>query len=95
LAKRTRYAAEAVVPVYGRDARRFATAVKRVQDVLGEMNDAAVAAHWLALTGATLEAPEAFAAGQLAHHFSAVAEQRRHGWERAFERARRRSRWLR
>jgi CHAD domain-containing protein len=94
LSKRTRYAAEAVVPVYGREARRFAAAVKEVQDVLGEMNDAAAAVRWLGRTGAALDAPAAFAAGQLAHHFRTVAEQHRHGWERAFERARRRAHWL-
>lgn len=94
LSKRTRYAAEAVVPVYGRDARRLAAAVKEVQDVLGEMNDAAVAVRWLCVTGAALDAPAAFTAGQLAHHFRAGAELRRHSWERAFERARRRAHWL-
>ncbi|HEY5422397.1 MAG TPA: CYTH and CHAD domain-containing protein [Ilumatobacteraceae bacterium] len=45
--KRARYAAEAVAPVAGRDARRFADAVAEVQTVLGEHHDAAVAEAWL------------------------------------------------
>ena len=94
LAKRTRYAAEAVEPVYGKDARRFVAAVKEIQEVLGDMNDAAVAIDWLARTATTVDPSGAFAAGQLAHHFRTIAEQRRHGWERAFQRARKRAGWL-
>jgi CHAD domain-containing protein len=45
--KRARYAAEAVAPVAGRDARRFADAIAEVQTVLGEHHDAAVAEAWL------------------------------------------------
>lgn len=46
-AKRARYAAEAVAPVYGRRARRFARAVADVQSVLGDHHDTAVAEDWL------------------------------------------------
>jgi CHAD domain-containing protein len=94
LAKRVRYAAEAVEPAFGRRARRFASAVTSVQDVLGDQHDAEVAAEWLARTGPNLDAPSAFVAGQLAHHFDVVAAAHRHGWERSFERARRRASWL-
>ena len=94
LAKRTRYAAEAVVGVYGRDTRRFASAVQQVQDVLGDMNDAQVAIAWLRDAATDLDPSTAFAAGELAHHFQGVADAHRHGWERAFARARKRSRWL-
>lgn len=38
-AKQVRYAAETVVPVYGRDARRLAKRVEQVQEVLGEHQD--------------------------------------------------------
>jgi len=41
-AKRARYAADALAPVYGRDARRFAKATKRLQTVLGDHHDAVV-----------------------------------------------------
>jgi CHAD domain-containing protein len=42
-AKRVRYAAETMVPVYGRPATRFAKAAKRVQSILGDQHDAVVA----------------------------------------------------
>jgi CHAD domain-containing protein len=41
--KRTRYAAEAVIPVSGKPARRLARQMKRVQSVLGEHQDAVIA----------------------------------------------------
>lgn len=94
MAKRTRYAAEAVEPVFGRDARRFVNAVKGVQDVLGDMNDAEVAIRWLSQTSTEVDPASAFVAGWLAHHFLGVAEAHRHGWERAFEHACKRSAWL-
>jgi CHAD domain-containing protein len=94
LAKRSRYAAEAVVTVYGRDARRFAKAVTKVQEVLGEMNDAEVASAWLRRTAADLDPAAAFTAGELSYHFRGVVDARRHGWERSFRRARKRSAWL-
>jgi CHAD domain-containing protein len=42
-AKRVRYAAEALVPVYGRDAERMVTAHERIQTVLGDHHDDAEA----------------------------------------------------
>jgi CHAD domain-containing protein len=47
LAKRARYAAEAVAPLYGRDARQFARALADVQTVLGQYQDTTVAEAWL------------------------------------------------
>ncbi len=46
-AKRTRYAVEAVAPMYGRDARRFAKRLAEVQSVLGDHQDTTVAEAWL------------------------------------------------
>jgi CHAD domain-containing protein len=46
-AKRARYAAEAVEPLYGRDATRLADAIADVQTVLGEFQDTTVAETWL------------------------------------------------
>lgn len=54
LAKRARYAAEAVAPLYGRDAGRFAKAVARVQSVLGSFQDTTVAEAWLRQTAKAL-----------------------------------------
>jgi CHAD domain-containing protein len=45
--KRVRYAAEAAAPVVGKNARAFAKAAARLQDVLGDLHDAVVAAAWL------------------------------------------------
>jgi CHAD domain-containing protein len=42
-AKRARYAAEAVQPVFGQDAQRLAKRMKAVQSVLGDHQDAVVA----------------------------------------------------
>lgn len=47
LAKHCRYAAEAVAPVVGRSATRFAAAIAEVQTVLGDHQDTVVAEAWL------------------------------------------------
>src|SRR5205807_5753268 len=46
-AKRVRYAAEAVAPVIGRKASRFARAAADLQEVLGEHHDAVVTGQLL------------------------------------------------
>lgn len=46
-AKRCRYAAEAVAPVVGQRATRFAARVEGVQTVLGAVHDTVVAEAWL------------------------------------------------
>ncbi len=46
-AKRVRYAAEAVTPALGRPAKKFAQQVERVTELLGQHQDAAVAADVL------------------------------------------------
>ena len=65
-AKRCRYAAELAQPVIGRPARDFANALVRVQDVLGEHQDAVVADSWLAKTAPECSPAEAYALGMLA-----------------------------
>jgi CHAD domain-containing protein len=47
MAKRCRYASEAAAFAAGRPARRFAAAAAAVQDVLGDLNDSAVACRRL------------------------------------------------
>jgi CHAD domain-containing protein len=79
LAKRARYAAEAVVAVNGRDARRFAKAITGIEEVLGDMNDAEVA--WLPLAAVDVDPFAAFTAGELASHFRGAADAHRRGWE--------------
>jgi CHAD domain-containing protein len=46
-AKRCRYAAEAVAPVVGAHAARFAAGIENVQTVLGDYHDTVVAENWL------------------------------------------------
>lgn len=58
-AKRARYAGEALAPTFGTDAARFAAAMERLQDVLGEHRDAALTRELL-----TDMAARAHAAGE-------------------------------
>ena len=64
LSKRARYAAEAVAPLYGKDARRFARAIADVQTVLGKYQDTAVAEAWLRESARALPATR-LVAGEL------------------------------
>jgi len=65
-AKRTRYAAEACIPAYGKRARMLAKAMADVQDILGEHHDAVVAGEWIAKTAHECTPGEAYALGMLA-----------------------------
>jgi CHAD domain-containing protein len=64
VAKRCRYAAEAVAPLIGPRAARFAAAVADVQTVLGDHQDTVVAEAWLRDAAAALPAGR-LVAGQL------------------------------
>jgi len=64
LAKRCRYAAEAVAPVVGGPARRFAGAIGEIQTVLGDHQDTVVAEQWLR-AAAELTPDGRVAAGEL------------------------------
>lgn len=81
-AKRVRYAAEAVAPVFGKRARRFAEAAADLQTVLGDHQDAVIAGAWLrqARTG-----EHAFVAGQLAALEAETASAARDGWPAAWK----------
>ena len=109
LAKRCRYAAEAVAPALGSDAARFASRVAALQDVLGEHQDAVIAGQWLrehasgdGARGASegensgRSVAVAFVAGQLAMLEQAAAEASRELWPGAWRaaRARRLRRWM-
>ena len=89
--KRARYAAEVVVPAFGKKARAFVRAMTDLQDVLGEHQDAVIAAEWLRATAAQADdEAQGFAAGQLAgieHHDSVAA---RGEWPGAWKRSSRR-----
>ncbi|HMC05226.1 MAG TPA: CHAD domain-containing protein, partial [Actinomycetota bacterium] len=91
-AKRCRYAAEAVVGVEGRPAKKFASAVADLQDVLGRLQDAVVAASWLR-DGVTRDSPvdQAVAIGELLGFAAVAAEEARQQWPEAWSVARRKS----
>jgi CHAD domain-containing protein len=85
-AKRVRYAAEAVAPLLGRQARAFGRAAAALQEVLGELNDAVVAERWLRdWAGRSSSAPAAFAAGELAGLERAAAQRARARWRKAWK----------
>ena len=90
-AKRCRYACEAVVPVVGKDAKRLAVAVAGIQEVLGDLQDAAVAELWLRSRTAALSGPDAagsaFAAGLLTAVQQRAAAEAREGWRAAWDNA--------
>jgi CHAD domain-containing protein len=84
--KRVRYAAEAAEPIAGKPARAFAKAAERLQDVLGELNDAVVAEQWLAKwarPGRPLE--ELRGAEALAERERVAARLHREGWASAWK----------
>lgn len=84
--KRVRYATEAAEPIVGKPARAFAKAAERLQDVLGELNDAVVAEQWLAMWargGRSLE--ELRGAEALAERERAAAQLHREGWASAWK----------
>ncbi len=75
-AKRARYAGETALPVAGRRARRFTDRMKAVQDLLGEHQDAIVAAGALRARAAA-DGDRAFAYGVLYAGQSAAAQDAR------------------
>ena len=81
-AKRMRYAAEAVAPVIGSAARRFAARVERVQTILGEHHDAVVARD--RLRSLTDDRERAFLAGELAALENEASRVARREWRAAW-----------
>lgn len=98
LAKRARYASEAVAPSLGDGAVRFAKAAQRVQTVLGEHQDAAVAAQtWLDIASHHRDDPElVVTAGRLAERERAAVRAARSAFPEAWRDIKRRGalRWM-
>jgi CHAD domain-containing protein len=97
-AKRARYAAEAMAPVYGRKARRFAKAAKRVQSTLGDHHDTVVTRTVLRQLGVQsyLDGENAFSYGRLHGVELANAAELEARYRAAWSRASRKKlrRWL-
>ena len=86
LTKRCRYAAEALAPVVGKPARKFAKAAASLQDVLGQNQDASVAGAWLRSSTAKAPPGAAFAAGMLAAAAEGWARKAKDEWPAAWRR---------
>ena len=86
-AKRARYAAEAAAPLFGKKAARFGGALARLQEVLGDHQDAVVAEAWLhgAVEGA--DAAVSLAAGELIGIQRAEAAACRKRWRKVWDKA--------
>jgi CHAD domain-containing protein len=95
-AKRARYAAEAVAPVVGKPARRFAEGVAGLQQSLGDYNDTVVARQWLGEVAARLGAGGAFYAGVLTERERLLGGEALANWRTAWKRLDRKKRhdWL-
>lgn len=83
LAKRARYAAEAVAPAGGGAAESFARAVAKLQTVLGEHQDSVTAQAWL--RAARVTGRRAFVAGELIAMEHAAAEHARAQWPKVWK----------
>jgi CHAD domain-containing protein len=87
-AKRCRYACEASVAAFGKPASHLADALAKVQDVLGEHQDAVVAIGWLSKTAHECSPTEAFAIGMLAQVEREAARVSRAAFPATWKRAR-------
>lgn len=87
-AKRARYAADALAPVFGKPARSFVRVAGKLQDRLGEHQDAVVASAWLRETARTYPST-AFVAGLLAAREEEARLRARKGWRSAWKAVRR------
>ena len=83
LAKRARYAAEAVAPVAGPAASDFAKMAAKLQTVLGEHQDSVTAQAWL--RGSRLSGRRAFVAGELIAMEHVAAEEAASRWKRVWK----------
>ncbi|MBV8263751.1 MAG: CYTH and CHAD domain-containing protein [Candidatus Eremiobacteraeota bacterium] len=84
-AKRCRYAAEAIAPVCGKDAKRFARRVAKLQTILGDLHDAVVADS--RLRQVTGDRDDVFVAGELAGMQATAAAEARSSWRDAWKKA--------
>ncbi|UDY36117.1 CYTH and CHAD domain-containing protein [Dermatobacter hominis] len=92
-AKRARYLAELSAPVLGHDARRAASRLEDLQDLLGSRQDAVALQRWIeryvTVEGSGLDAPTAFRAGEL-HMAARLDPARTQDWHPVWDRARKR-----
>ncbi len=95
LAKRVRYAAEAVGPAAPKEAAYFARHAAKIQTVLGDQHDFVVAGQWLEANAPALRGAPAFAAGRLAQAFADDAVSKAGDWHGHYKRLQQHTDWLR
>ncbi|HXN08768.1 MAG TPA: CYTH and CHAD domain-containing protein [Candidatus Acidoferrales bacterium] len=83
-AKRCRYAAEAIAPVFGKPVARFAKRMEALQTVLGELHDSVVAEDRLRQIKGEAHS---FVAGGLAALEAQAANKVRESWRKAWKKA--------
>lgn len=88
-AKRVRYAAEALTPVCGKPARRFARRAEALQVVLGSHQDAVMAIAWLREQAGGASPRVSFTAGRLAGIEATVRDESRRAWPETWAELRR------
>ncbi len=87
-AKHARYAAETMVPAFGKPGFRFARALRGVQRTLGHHQDAALATGWLREASRQVAREASFAAGMLAAHEQRIGASALEAWPAAWRKAR-------
>ncbi len=90
--KKCRYALEATTPAFGPAAKDRAKAIAAIQDVLGDLNDAAVISARLEGTH-SLTPTQAFAAGKTAAYLVARAVDELPSWRTAWNKAASEGEW--
>ena len=78
----------------GKQARKFAKDAARIQDALGELNDAAVARASLTAIAERLDGPAAFAAGQMTQQLVIEAHTQDKRWRAAHKSMTQRTAWF-
>lgn len=84
LAKRVRYAAEALIPIVGKPGASFARDAQRLQDVLGRQHDSVVRVARLTEIAETSDPRIAFAAGWLAGRRDGIGVESSPDWHDAW-----------
>lgn len=85
-AKRVRYAADTLAPLFGARARKFSRRAAALQEILGKHQDAVVAIAWLRRQATGTTAAVAFTAGELAGVEARDQASARTAWSHAWER---------
>jgi CHAD domain-containing protein len=94
-AKQARYAFEAAAPIVGKPARLLSKRLSELQDHLGALQDAVMAADWLHDAALRVGgASNGYAAGRLAQVFDTDRRGLRRTWKKHWKRARRAHRRL-